>query len=166
MTHNHFKGSDAVHPAGYSLLQQRYEIATLPHFLASGITDRGTRRSISEAGEQHEIYPRAYWPGETDFDHLEFALKYEGLNLPLLRSILPRLDVADLTRWIASKPTGAYARRVWFLFEELTGKRLDLADLTQGNYVELAESKRYFCGRSRTYRRQRIYFILRGDLRF
>jgi len=167
VAHNHFiEASEAVRPAGYALLQKRHEIATLPHFVTSEITERGTRRSISENGKQREIYPRAYWPGETDFEHLEFALKYEGLNLPLLRALLPRLDVADLTKWIASKPTGAYARRIWFLFEELTGKLLKLPNLTQGNYVELAESKRYYCGRSRTYRRQRIHFNLLGDLRF
>ena len=165
-SYNHFKNLEEIRPVGYSLLQQRHKIATLPHFVSSGVTERATRRSISEDGKQKEIYPRPYWPGETDFDHLEFALKYEGLNLPLLRSLLPRLDAQELTKWIASKPTGAYARRIWFLFEELTSKRLDLPDLSQGNYVELADSDLYYTVRGDNHRRQRINFNLLGDLRF
>ncbi|MEO7724841.1 MAG: Fic family protein [Chthoniobacterales bacterium] len=112
------------------------------------------------------MYPRAYWPGDSEFAQLEFALKYEGLNLSLLRILLPRLDIYDLTGWIKSKPTGAYARRIWFLFEQFSGERLDLADLSQGNYVELADPKIYYTGPRRPYRRQRIHFNLLGDLRF
>jgi len=156
----------SLRPVGYTLLQERYQIQTLPHFVSSQIVDAGGRRSIIEAGTRREIYPRAYWPGESDFAQLEFALKYEGLNLPLLRALLPRVNRAELTEWVKSKPTGAYARRVWFLFEQFTGERLDLADLSQGNYVELADPKLYYAGRRRTYRRQRIHFNLLGDLRF
>ena len=38
------------------------------------------RHTIIESGIRRELYPRVCWPGETDLDHLEFALKYEGLN--------------------------------------------------------------------------------------
>jgi hypothetical protein len=153
-------------PAGYALLQERYKIATLPHFVISYIAEAGGRQSIIEKSIRKEVYPPAYWPGDTDFAHLEFALKYEGLNLPLLRSLLPRLNHTDLTAWIRSKPTGAYARRIWFLFEEFTNQRLDIPDLTQGNYIELADPELYFTGPRRNHRRQRISLNLLGDLRF
>lgn len=154
-----------LNPAGYALLQERHKILTLPHFVTSSVGD-AARRTIIESGTRREVYPRIYWPGESDFDHLEFALKYEGLNLPVLRSLLPRLSSADLTSWIQSKPTGANARRVWFLFEQFTQKRLDLPNLTQGNYVELADPKLYYTGPRRPNRRQRVHLNLLGDLRF
>lgn len=156
----------SLHPVGYALLQDRYQINTLPHFVTSYVVEAGGRRSIIDGDMRREVYPRSYWPGDSDFDHLEFAFKYEGMNLPLLRVLLPRLDVSDLTAWVRSKPIGTYARRVWFLFEEFSGSRLDLADLSQGNYVELVDPKIYYTGSRRTYRRQRIHFNLLGDLRF
>ena len=154
-----------LNPAGYTLLLQRHKIETLPHFVTSFVGETG-RHTIIESGIRRELYPRVYWPGETDLDHLEFALKYEGLNLPLLRSLLPRLSPGELNAWIQSKPTAANARRLWFLFEQLTGTRLDLPDVTQGNYVELVDPKLYYTGPPRRFRRQRIRLNLLGDLRF
>lgn len=156
----------SLRPVGYAFLQERYHLQTLTHFVSSQVIEAGGRRSIIEDGIRREVYPRAYWPGDSEFAQLEFALKYEGLNLPLLRILLPRLNVSDLAGWIKSKPTGAYARRIWFLFEQFSGERLDLADLSQGNYVELADPKIYYTGPRRTYRRQRIHFNLLGDLHF
>ena len=106
-----------LNPAGYTLLLQRHKIETLPHFVTSFVGETG-RHTIIESGIRRELYPRVYWPGETDLDHLEFALKYEGLNLPLLRSLLPRLSPGELNSWIQSKPTAANTRRLWFLFEQ------------------------------------------------
>lgn len=68
---------------------------------------------------------------------MEFALKREGLHLQLLRALLPRLPAEDLAAYVRSKPTSAYARRIWYLFEEFSGQRLDLPDVAQGNYVDL-----------------------------
>jgi hypothetical protein len=138
---------------------------TLPHFVTSSVGE-AARRTIIESGTRREVYPRVYWPGETDLDHLEFALKYEGLNLPLLRSLLPRLSSGELASWVQSKPTAANARRLWFLFEQFTGTRLDLPDITQGNYVGLVDPKLYYTGPPRRFRRQRILLNLLGDLRF
>jgi len=39
------------------------------------------------------------------------------------------------------KPTSAYPRRIWFLYEELCGRRLELAEVTQGNYVDLLDER-------------------------
>jgi Fic family protein len=40
-----------------------------------------------------------------------------------------------------SKSTGTYARRIWFLYEWLTGKRLDLPDAEKGNYVPVVDAE-------------------------
>ena len=77
-------------PAGYLLLQQRHGLTSVPHHVESFVS-HGTRRTQSTPEKTQETYPRNYWPGECDFEHLEFALKREGVHLQLLRALLPRL---------------------------------------------------------------------------
>src|SRR5689334_3603504 len=99
---------DARRPAGYLLLRQRHGLNCLPHYVESFVT-HGTRQTHSTPVKVEETYPRAYWPGEEDFAHLEFALKREGVHLQLLRALLPVLPAEQLVAYIESKPTSAYA---------------------------------------------------------
>lgn len=69
--------------------------------------------------------------------------------------------------YVRSKPTGKYARRVWFLYEFLTGKPLPLDDLKRGNYIDLLEPDEYYTVTPvRQVRRQRINDNLLGESRF
>ena len=151
--------------AGYLLLGQRYGIASLPYAVESYVT-QGTRRTHTTPEKTEEFYPRTYWPGDTDLDHLEFALKREGLHLQLLRALLPRLPAHELAAYVRSKPTSAYARRIWFLFEEFSGQRLDLPDVTQGNYVDLLDPRDYYTGQAARSQRHRVNSNLLGTLAF
>ena len=60
--------------------------------------------------------------------HLEFALKWEGVNLGVLAALYRTIDPAEIVRMVRDKPTGVYSRRIWFLYEWLTGTRLNLPD--------------------------------------
>ena len=113
-----------------------------------------------------ETYTKTYWPGESDFAHLEFALKREGLHLQLLRALLPRLAADQLAAYIQSKPTSVYARRIWFLYEELSSQRLNLPDVTTGNYVDLLDPRDYYTGPARRSPRHRVNVNLLGNLAF
>lgn len=112
------------------------------------------------------MYPKTYWPGESDFDHLEFALKREGLHLQLLRAWLPQLPAEHLAAYIQSKPTSVYARRIWFLYEEFSGRRLNLSDVTQGNYVNLLDARDYYTGPVSRSPRHRVNVNLLGNFTF
>lgn len=144
---------------------QRHTVACLPHHVESYVT-RGTRQTHTTPTLTEEVFPRTYWPGDTDFDHLEFALKREGLHLQLLRTLLPRLPAGQLAAYIQSKPTSAYARRIWFLFEEFSGQRLNLPDVTQGNYVDLLDPRDYYTGPVTRSSRHRVNINLSGSLAF
>ena len=74
------------------------------------------------------VYPQSYWPGEGTGDHLEFALKYDGVNLGLLSTLFNVAPTDEIVAWIRSKPTGKYARRVWFLYEFLTASSIFLSN--------------------------------------
>ena len=91
-----------------------------------------------------EIYPLKYWPGEQPGDQLEFVLKYDGINIGILASLFEKMTEQDFPEYVRSKPTGKYARRLWFLYEFLTGKLLVLKDLKQGNYIDLFEPEKYY----------------------
>jgi len=152
-------------PAGYLLLQQRHGIHCLPHHVESFVT-HGTRRTHSTPEKTQETYPRNYWPGDGDLEHLEFALKREGLHLALLRGLLPRIPAATVAAYVQSKPTSSYARRIWYLREEFTGQRLPLGDVTQGNYVDLLDPQDYYAGPAARSPRHRVNVNLLGSLPF
>ncbi|MEO8353168.1 MAG: Fic family protein [Chthoniobacteraceae bacterium] len=129
-------------PMGYRLLCERHGIVCFPHVVESFMLSQGNRRTeVAPDGRRAEYYVRKYWPGDSDYDHLEFALRYEGLHLGFLRALLPRLDPAETAAYVRTKPTSAYARRIWYLYETFAGVGLDIPDATQGNYVDLADSQ-------------------------
>ena len=154
-------------PAGYAALVERYRLEVIPHWRKSLVATSGIHRIDTAGGVPVEIFPPKYWPGETVGDHLEFALKYDGTNLAILAALLRKTGKSDLLDYIRSKPTGKYARRLWFLYEFLTGKTLPLDDLTRGNYVDLLDPDAYYTvSPGRRVRRQRIHDNLLGDRRF
>jgi len=109
------------------------------------------------------IYPLSYWPGDSTGSHIEFALKYDGVNLEVLSALFAVIPEDEIIDWIKSRPTGKYARRIWFLFEFLTGKELSLSDLTKGNYIDILETDRYYTiSPGRRVQRQRIMDNLLG----
>jgi len=100
-------------------------------------------------------------------DHLEFALKYDGVNLAILASLFWKAAEQDFLEYVRSKPTGKYARRLWFLYEFLTGKTLPLDEVRQGNYIDLLDPDEYYTVTpARQVRRQRINDNLLGNRRF
>ena len=154
-------------PAGYAALIERYGLDVIPNWHISRVTTSGIHRVDSQAGATDEVYPPHYWPGDRLGDHLEFALKYDGTNLAILARLFQEADDEDLLEYIRSKPTGKYARRLWFFYEFLTGKTLPLDDLKRANYIDLLDPDEYYTiTPARRIRRQRVYDNLLGDIRF
>jgi len=123
-------------PAGYAAL--------IDAFLG---TPRGLSvplpRQLSAIGRRHRavdtpvwrLYSPRYEPQPTLEGHLTFALKYEGLDLAVLKRLFLAVGPADVEAIVRARPTGSYARRIWFLYEWLTGQKLDLPSADMGTYV-------------------------------
>jgi hypothetical protein len=123
-------------PAGYAAL--------IDAFLG---TPRGPSvplpRQLSAIGARHRavdtpewrLYSPRYEPQPTLEGHLTFALKYEGLDLAVLKRLFLAVGPADVEAIVRARPTGSYARRIWFLYEWLTGQKLDLPSANMGTYV-------------------------------
>ncbi|MBC6490397.1 Fic family protein [Flavihumibacter stibioxidans] len=89
--------------------------------------------------EEWRVFTPRYMPEDSFMGHLTFALKYEGINLGLLKKVFGKKTPEDMIQMITEEPTGQYSRRIWFLYEWLMGVQLDVPDLTTGNYVDLVD---------------------------
>lgn len=154
-------------PVGYANLVERFGLDVIPNWHRSMIATGNIHKVESTAGRIDEVYPSKYWPGDEVGDHLEFALKYDGTNLAVLARLFQAIAMEDVLEYVKSRPIGKYARRLWFLYELLTGKRLPMDDLAKGNYTDLLDPEEYYATRdARPVRRQRINDNLLGDARF
>lgn len=159
--------SGASRPAGYQALIDRLKLDVIPNWHASYVASNNSHRVDTHDGVTEETYPAKYWPGDHLGDHLEFALKYDGTNLAILASVFDAAPQKELQKYVESKPRGKYARRIWFLYELLTGSSLPVDDLKTGGYVDLLEPDQYFTVTpARQVRRQRINDNLLGDAGF
>ena len=118
-------------PAGYAALIDACHLQVpLPRTLSA----TGERHRILEEGSWRLLTPR-HAPRPTLEAHLTFALKYEGLDLAVLKRLFLAVDAAEIESIVRDTPTGSYARRLWFLYEWLTGQHLNLPDATRGDYI-------------------------------
>lgn len=96
--------------------------------------------NLAAIGARHKVYQADDWklytprhqPDASLTGHLTFALRYEGLDLAVLKALFQATGPRPLIEIVHAAPTGAYARRLWFLYEWLLDTRLDLDDATQG----------------------------------
>ncbi|MBT7068022.1 MAG: Fic family protein [Verrucomicrobia bacterium] len=163
----HGLNATGMRVAGYGALIERFGLDALPNWHRSLVAPGNTHRVDTIAGVTEEVYPARYWPGDTLGDHLQFALKYDGTNLAILATVFQMAPLGEIQHYIASAPRGKYTRRVWFLYEMLTGVELPLADLKSGGYIDLLDPDEYYTvAGARQVRRQRINDNLLGGVGF
>jgi len=131
---------EAATPVGYAALIDAFALEVpLP-----------TR--LSAIGPKHRVYESDGWrvfsprhaPDPTIEAHLVFSLKYEGLDLAVLRRIFMATGPAPIVSMIQEKSTGSYARRLWFLYEWLLDVRLPIDDATRGSYFLVVDPEQQF----------------------
>ena len=131
-------------------------------------------RRLCAVGQQHHLRDEQGWriltprhaPPATLEGHLTFALKYEGLDLAVLRRLFGVVGPEPIVEVVRSKPTGAYARRLWFLYEWLTGDELDLQDAAAGRYVPVVDPALQWSIPGETSSRHRVWNNLPGTPAF
>ena len=166
MTANIISESE-TRPAGYAALTTRLGIRAIGNWHESLVGTGSAHKIESNSGMVRETYPAKYWPGDGLGDHLEFAIKYDGVNLAILASIFQEAESSEIEAYVASKPSGKYARRIWYLYELFTGLRLSLDDAKRCRYVDLLEPDTHITANSaKRIARQCINDNLLGDARF
>lgn len=145
---------------GYGAIINKYELQVpIPDMLS--LISRKHKRYKTE---EWRVFTPRYMPEDTWMGHLTFALKYEGIELAILKKLFEKLNINEISRAIASEPTGQYSRKIWFLYEWLLDRQLDLPDLAIGNYIDLVDdSIQYAYGKeTETSKRHRIRNNLPG----
>lgn len=148
-------------PAGYSAIIDAYGLRVpLP-------------RTLSATGEHHRTRNEAGWriltprhaPSPDLEGHLTFALKYEGLDLAVLKRLFAAVPPAEIEAIVRAKPTGSYSRRIWFLYEWLIG-RLDLPDAEKGTYEPVVDPEQQTATPGENSPRHRVRNNLPGTPEF
>lgn len=112
------------------------------------------------------VFDKRYWPGDELADHLLFFLKHERADLLVLRRIFEALPEQAIRALVHAAPAATHVRRAWFLYETLTGKRVDVDDAPRVPAVDVLDAKAYFTGKPRLSKRHRVRDNLLGAGRF
>lgn len=81
-------------------------------------------------------------PEDSLYNQLIFAFKYEGINLILLKKLFEKLKETDVLDMVQTEPSGQYCRKIWFLYEWLINKKLEVPDAdTKIKYTPLVDEK-------------------------
>lgn len=152
--------------AGYALLlheleQHKGRPLPLPRQLAI-VTDKHQRYNT----EQWQVFTIRHKPSDDLISHIYFALKYEGIDLLILKTIFQYIGEAGIRTAILNEPTGQYSRRVWFLYEWLLSSKLNIPDLKTGTYVEIVNPAQQYTGPNVNSTRHRVKNNLPGTNEF
>lgn len=132
-------------------------------------------QQLALISEKHKRYSVDGWrvftikhqPQETLYNHLVFALKYEGINLLFFKKLFEHIALTNIEEWIRNEPLSIYSRKIWFLYEWLMQKKLSVTDLKDGNYVPLIDAKLQYASQvSINSNRHRIKNNLPGTVNF
>ena len=88
-----------------------------------------------------QVFTSRHLPDDTLYKQLVFALKYEGVNLLLIKKLFEKITEKQTVDLLQEEPLGQYSRKLWFLHEWLFNKKLPIDDLQMGNYVALLDEK-------------------------
>ena len=150
-------------PAGYAALITEYDLRVPPPSRLAAIANRHHPVSTRE----WRMFAPSFAPEQSLADQLEFAVKWEGVSLAVLRALFRRVEPEEIVGIVREKPTGKYVRRIWFLYEWLMDTRLDLPDSGKVKAVPVVNPKLQFAPESGPLsRRHRVRNNLPGTQRF
>lgn len=153
---------EAAAPAGYAALIDAYKLPVpVPRFLYAV----GSKHRILDQ-DGWRIYTPRHAPEASLEGHLTFALKYEGLDLAVLKRLFLLVKEGEVAELVRQKPTGLYARRIWFLYEWLLGRELQLPSADKVSYVDAVDTDLQFGGTGHNSARHRVRNNLPGTPEF
>jgi Fic family protein len=113
------------------------------------------------------IYSKRYELEPTVEAHLNFAMRYENIDLLVLKRVFAALPAEAVEHYVLSAPTSILSRRVWYLYEFLTGNTLAIPDAPTLTAIDLLDTEKYFTKSGGTLsRRHRVRDNLLGTARF
>jgi Fic family protein len=117
--------------------------------------------------EQWQVFTSRHQPEDNLHKHLVFALKYEGINLLVFKKLFEKLPQKEIVSMLQVEPTGIYSRKIWFLYEWLLSKKINIPDAdSKIKYVALLDEDQQFAIKGTSSPRHRIINNLPGTVDF
>jgi len=124
-------------PVGYAALIERFGLSVpVPPRLAA-IAER--HHPVSN--QSWNLLTPRHRPPNTLEGQIVFALKWEGLDLGVLGALFKVVKPEEISELVRATPTGSFARRIWFLYEWLTGRELDVPDPGKVRLVNVVDTE-------------------------
>jgi hypothetical protein len=131
-------------PIGYQKLINSYGLAALP-LSQSCVLDTSIkgRQLRQQGGNRVEAFEPNYSPEDTLAGQLQFAFRYEGVNLQILALLFAQTGREELGNWIQQSPESRYARIACYLYEWITETQLPVVDPVspRAKYVQVGNEK-------------------------
>lgn len=143
---------------GYSALIDIYDLDCPPPRRLIAIAAVGQKTTFVREGVEWLLLPRGarFRVPETPIEHLGVALKHEGVDLRVINRLFQKDVEQELAAYIDSNRAGRYTRRAWFLYEWMTGRRLNIEEPYGAQYVPLLDPNLYITRRSSRSSRHKV----------
>lgn len=150
--------------AGTAALVQSFAVEA-PVAAPVCVSNKRFKESIKHTN-QFRIFDNKYAVEPTVEAHVTFAIKHEHIDLLVWKRIFLALPEETIEQFIQRAPTGPVTRRVWFLYEWLTGRTLAIADCGKVTAVDLLDKEQYFTAAGTISSRHKVRNNLLGTQRF
>ena len=130
--------------AGFSWLQEKLDIQgfRLTHESYIGTVDK---TELSSTNTVVRTFNPKYAVSEDPMSQLEFALKYDDLNLAFIKDVFSSMEYQTIVDYIKEKPNRKYPRIIGYLYEFTIHKSIDVK-VTTTNYEDILNSSKYVTG--------------------
>lgn len=109
---------------GYQYLIETYDLAVCELFVKSYLTTESQKKVIKRDDFFTVTYPKSRLSvDDTWQSNLLFAIRYEGVNLEVLKAFFGTLGTHEMMAFVNEHPTGARHRRLWLLYEQVDRKK-------------------------------------------
>lgn len=135
----------AQEPVGYSHLIEQFQLpARQPAAVAVIDSAAKGRQKTTEGDIELMQFESRYRPKPNLVAHLQFALRYEGLNLEVLALLFTKTGRSEIEANLVEKPESSFARRIGFLYEWLTGEKINAAVAPRAAYIRVVDETLQF----------------------
>lgn len=135
--------NQSMRKAGYTFLQEHFGLHVPPLGMDLCQGNESQDETIQYGSGKLKTLSRSRSIGKTPCEHLETAIKYQGIRLSYLSPIFSKIEKNDLEAFILERPKSEIRRCIWYLYEWLMDERLAIPDST-ANYIKLFDEKYYF----------------------
>ena len=150
---------------GFTWLQEKLDIKgfRLTHESYIGTTDK---TELSSTNTVVRTFKSKYDVSiENPMSHLEFALKYDDLNLAFIKEVFTSIKHQTIVDYIKAKQNRKFPRIIGFLYEFTGGKSIDIK-VTTTNYEDILDSSKYVTGNIKKISKWKVNDNLLGSKKF